>query len=113
MDPAWIECGFTLAGQYVTVSVRRLGPEERQRVAAEIAWFAEGVMTEIHHREAWRTVCDRILSRDVTITLDEERLNGVEGAWDQLVCRAFEAFVTANELDGTIKRHLNVGSLCD
>ena len=36
MDPSWIECGFDLSGQQVHIAVRRLGSDERVRLAAEI-----------------------------------------------------------------------------
>ena len=102
-------CGFTFDDQQVVVSVRRLTAGERQRVAAEIAWFAEGLLTATPQSEGWRTLIDRILSQDVAITLDEERMNTV--AWDQLICRVFETFVTANQLDGSIRDYLRTGFL--
>jgi hypothetical protein len=45
----------------------------------------------------------------VAITLDEERMHTV--AWDQLICRVFETFVTANQLDGAIRDQLRTGLL--
>src|SRR5262245_8140553 len=105
MDPAWIQCGFTIGDQQVQVSVRRLNPDQRRRVAAEIAWFAEGLLsTGRPCSPEWKTLLDRILTQDVAVTLDQERLGHGRDAWDQLVCRTFEAFLTANQLDRDIKR---------
>lgn len=108
MSATWINCGFELEGQQINVAVRRLEPDERRRMAAEIAWFADGMLAAgtAPKPEGWPDLLDRILSQDVTITLDEARFGEAEDVWDQLVCRVFEAFVTANHLDPTIRRHL-------
>jgi hypothetical protein len=107
MDAGWINCGFILAGQSVNVSVRRLSADERQRMAAEIAWFAENLLTAHPQSERWSMLLDRILSQDVSITIDEARFSNTRRAWDQLICLTFQAFVTANNLDGSIRTHLS------
>jgi hypothetical protein len=89
----------------VNVSVRRLSPDERQRIAAEVAWFAENLVTAHPQSERWGLLLDRILSQDVSITFDEARFSNTRHAWDQLICLTFQAFVTANSLDGSIRRH--------
>jgi hypothetical protein len=43
MDASWIECGFDLSGQQIQVAVRRLGSDERLRLTAEIAWYADAL----------------------------------------------------------------------
>lgn len=106
MGAGWIDCGFFLSGQRVKVSVRRLSPEERQRVAAEIAWFAETLLTAAPQSESWSTLFNRILSEDVSITLDEATFSHANRDWNQLICLTFEAFVTANELGEPIQRQL-------
>jgi hypothetical protein len=109
MDTSWIECAFDVAGRRVTVAVRRLGADERQRVAAEIAWFADGLVAPDRFLRAagWSELLERILTRDVAITLSEEAWPQSALVWDELVCRAFEVFVTANYLDALIRRHLD------
>ena len=97
-NPAWMECGLMIGGQPVRVAVRRLGPDEAQRVAAEIAWFADGVL-EGSSCAGWQRFFDRILTEDVAITMDPDLFGHTSAAWDLLVCRAFETFVTANGLD--------------
>jgi len=109
MDAGWIDCGFFLAGQRVNVSVRRLSAEERQRVAAEIAWFAESLLMATSLSENWSELINRILSQDVSITLDEAMFGKTNRDWDQLICLTFEAFVAANELGGPIKCQLKGG----
>ena len=106
MDAGWIDCGFFLAGQRVTVSVRRLNPDERQRVAAEIAWFAESLLAATPQSERWSMLLNRILSEDVSITLDKAQFGHKKRDWDRLICLTFEAFVKANELNGSINRQL-------
>jgi len=103
MGAGWIDCGFFVAGQRVDVSVRRLSAGERQRVAAEIAWFAESLLMSTPQSKNWSALINRILSQDVSITLDESRFGHANRDWDQLICLTFEAFVTANELGGPIK----------
>ena len=109
MDASWIECAFDVAGQRVNVAVRRLDADERQRVAAEIAWFAEGLVAPDRFVRAagWPELLERILRRDVAITLSEEAWPQSTLVWGELVCRAFEVFVTANYLDAPIRRHLD------
>jgi len=106
-NPGWMECGLMIGGQPVRVAVRRLGPDEAQRVAAEIAWFADGLL-EGSTCAGWQQLLDRILTQDVAITMDEELFHRADAAWDQLVCRAFETFVVANGLDIRTRLRLNV-----
>ena len=111
MDADWIDCGFHLSGQRVNVSVRRLSPDERQRVAAEIAWFADSLLAAVPQSESWSTLLNRILSQDVSITLDEKTFGHSNRDWERLICLTFEVFVTANELGGQITRQLQRQSL--
>jgi hypothetical protein len=101
IDPStWLERSFDVDGRHVDVSVRRLADDERERMAAEIAWFAEGLLTSGVERAAtgWPVLLQTILSRDVAITLDEDRPDRTDRFWHQVVCRAFEEFVRANHL---------------
>ena len=106
MDSTWIQSGFELNGQHVGVSVRRLSADEHRRLAAEIAWFADEVLLAQRASAGWGPIIERILSQGVTVTMDEEQLNGNPHAWDELVCRLFQTFVVVNQLDGAIKQHL-------
>ena len=108
MDGTWIQCGVFVGDQRVDVSVRRLGPDERQRMAAEIAWFAENLLTANAQSDRWSVLLDRILSQDVSITLDEAQFSHSDRAWDQLICLTFQAFVTANKLGGPIRSQLSL-----
>jgi hypothetical protein len=108
MDPSWIECGFDLSGQQVHVAVRRLGSDERLRMAAEIAWHADALTTfDAVRPEGWPDLLDRILTNDVAITCDEDLWAGSSLVRDEIVCRAFHAFVTANQLGPGITQHLS------
>ena len=98
-----------ISGQPVRVAVRRLGPDEAQRIAAEIAWFAESVL-DGSTCAGWRQLLDRILTQDVTITMDVDLFGHTGAAWDQLVCRAFETFVVTNGLDRDIRTPLRLKS---
>jgi hypothetical protein len=106
MEAPWIEYGFDLSGQQVHVAVRRLGSDERLRMAAEIAWFADALTAAGTVRPGWPDLLDRILSNDVAITCDEDLWEGSRQVQDEIVCRAFEAFVTANQLGPGITQHL-------
>jgi hypothetical protein len=107
MNAPWIECGFDLSGQQVHVSVRRLGSDERLRMAAEIAWYADALTAaEVARPAGWPDLLDRILTNDVAITCDEHLWAGSRQVQDEIVCRAFQAFVTANQLGPGITQHL-------
>jgi hypothetical protein len=101
----WIACSVDVAGRHVGVSVRSLDEGERERMAAQIAWFAEGMTIPGVELDAtgWPAVLANILARDVAITLDENRPVDTDDFWNQVVCRAFEMFVTANGLRPTLK----------
>ena len=96
----WIECSFDIEGQHIGVSVRRLDDDERRRMAAEIAWFAEGLLTPGVDlgSTGWPALLDTILSHSVAITLDEDSADDAVDFWNQVICRTFEAFVRANRL---------------
>ena len=41
----WIESSFDVNGHHFRVSARRLVDHERERMAAEMAWFADDLST--------------------------------------------------------------------
>jgi len=106
MDATWIESGFDLNGQHVGVSVRQLTADEYRRLAAEIAWFADELLVVQKTSPGWRPIIERILSHDVTVTMDERQLKGDPRVWDELNCRLFQTFVVVNRLDTAIRQHL-------
>jgi len=106
MDATWIQSGFELNGQHVGVSVRQLTADEHRRLAAEIAWFMDEILMVQKTSPSWRPIIERILSRDVTVTLNEEQLKGDSHFWDELICRLFQTFVAVNCLDAAIRQHL-------
>jgi hypothetical protein len=96
----WTECSFEVDGRRVGVSVKRLDHDERQRMAAEIAWFVEGLLTpgvELGGT-GWPALLGEILSRCVVITLDEEGLEDTDDFWNRVISRTFEAFAVTNQL---------------
>jgi len=96
----WAECSFEVEGRRVTVSVRRLVHDERQRMAAEIAWFAEGLLTPGVELKTtgWSALLGEVLARHVAITVDEEGVDDADDFWNQVLCRTFEAFGVTNQL---------------
>jgi hypothetical protein len=109
----WVECSFEIEGQRVGARVRRLGDDERGRMAAEIAWFADGLLTPGVELDgtAWPSLLDEILTRHVTVTLDADRSEDAVGFWRQVVCLTFEAFVKANELYPTRRGRLGARAM--
>ena len=107
---SWAECSFEVNGRRVQVCVQRLDHDERQRMAAEIAWFAEGLLTPGVELKTtgWSALLGEILSRHVAITVDEEGLEDANDFWNQVMCRTFEAFAEANQLypHGVFEREL-------
>src|ERR1700676_905612 len=71
--PARIESSFEIDRHHVRVSVRRLDEYERERVAAEIAWFADVLSTPGVDADAvgWMPFIQRLLD-DVDITVDDD-----------------------------------------
>ena len=108
MDASWIDCAFEVEGERVEVAVRRLTADERQRMSAEIAWHADVVLTSKNgaRPSGWSVLLERILAHNVAITISEDVRWQSKSAWDELVCRVFEMFVIANDLDAPIRRHL-------
>ena len=107
MDGSWMYCTFDLCGHSVHVAVRRLDSDERVRLAAEIAWYAAGLIACEPFRPAgWPDLLDRIFTKDVTVSCSEDLWEGSRQIQDEIVCRAFEAFVTANQLGPGLLQHL-------
>jgi len=107
MDASWMSCRFDLRGYQVLVAVRRLDADERVRLAAEIAWYAAGLTAcEPVRHAGWPDLLDRILTNDVAVLCSEDLWEGSRQIQDEIVCRAFEAFVTANQLGPGLRQHL-------
>ena len=108
----WIECSFDVEGQHIGVSVKRLDDDERQRMAAEIAWYAAGLLTpgvEPGSTSSWPALLDQILSHYVAITVDEDRSDAAVDFWNQVICRSFGAFARTNRLFSDLEQHLGAG----
>jgi hypothetical protein len=107
-----VESSFEAGGHCVRVSVTPLGEAERERVAAEMAWFADLLSTPGVDVEAtgWMPFLQRLLD-DVAITVDDHVVDQLQGIWDQVVWRALRAYIDANRLDPSLKRHLQSGSI--
>jgi hypothetical protein len=67
MSAMWVESGFDVSGRHVSISVKRLGDHEGERLAAEMAWFAQGLLTRDVDVQSvgWERVLQRILSEHV------------------------------------------------
>jgi hypothetical protein len=109
----WIESAFDAEGYRFRVSIRRLGDEERERIAAEMAWFADLLSATDVDVEAigWMPFLQRILRDDVAITVDDEVVGKLESMWNQVVWRTVRAYIDANHLDPSMKRHLGSARL--
>jgi len=105
----WIESSFEVEGQQIGVSVRRLGDDERQRMAAQLAWFAQGVTNGIDPSAMkWQEFFQTILDGDVAVTLDEAGVDQASGFWDEVLRRTFEVFIRANQLGPVVKMSLGL-----
>jgi hypothetical protein len=105
---SWIQSSFELHGRRVSVSVRRLPDDERRRVAAQVAWFADAVLHGAKPSAAeWPAFFQDILTNDVTITVEEDGIDAITGFWDHALCRIFQTYLRANQLDPAIC--LNMG----
>jgi hypothetical protein len=110
----WIEASFDVDGHHFGVSVKRLDDRERERTAAEMAWFAHGLLTPEVDLKAigWTPFLQQVLSEYVAITVDEDKMDRLESMWDQVICLALRAFVDVNELDPALRRYLRSEPTC-
>jgi hypothetical protein len=108
MATRWIETSFDLDGHRIGVSVRRLRDDEAARLAASLAWFASVALTPGADLDAtdWPQVLQRILSDYVSLTVDDETLARREELWTPLCLGALRSFVTVNQIDPAVARHL-------
>ena len=110
----WIESSFDVDGHHVRVSARRLVDHERERIAAEMTWVAQCLLTPEVDLEAigWTPLLQQILSEYVAITVDEGTLDRLEGIWDEVVRRALGAFIQVNERSPALRRYLRAERRC-
>jgi hypothetical protein len=103
----WVDTSFDVDGHHVGVSVRRLEDPEAERIAAEMAWFAQRLLTGVDIEGiGWTTFLQQILSDSVDLTVAEDTLTQLESKWDLVVCRTLSVFVEANKLGPALRRYL-------
>jgi hypothetical protein len=106
-----VESSFEADGHCVRVSIKRLDEAERERVAAEMAWFADLLSTGVDvEASGWMSFLQRLLD-DVAITVDDHVVDRLQDMWDQVVGQALRAYIDANQLDSSLKQRLRCGSI--
>jgi len=105
-----LESSFDTNGIHVRVSIKRLCDEERKRIAAEVAWFTDLLLTPGVDPDAvgWTSFLQRILD-DVAITVDDEAVDQLQPLWDLVLSRALRAYIDANGLDACLKQCYTAG----
>jgi len=72
-----------------------------------VAWFAESLLTGAELEQAgWPALLQHVLANHVAITTDDPLITADTPFWSLILCRAFEAFMTANGLDQAVRRHI-------
>jgi hypothetical protein len=115
MSAMWIESEFDVGGRHVLVSVKRVDDLEGERLAAEMAWFAQGLLTraeDVESAAGWASVLQQILTEHVAITVEEDTLDDLERIWDPLVHQALETFLRVNRLNTILRRYLHTEPTC-
>jgi hypothetical protein len=103
----WVLSSFAINGQRVEVSVKRLDVAGAERAAAELAWFTYEAGAQAENlAPGWSVFLQRVLSDCVALTVDPDRMAALEGAWDDVVSGAFQAFVRTNDLQPAVLRYL-------
>jgi hypothetical protein len=103
----WIHCSFDLEARRIDAAIRRFDEHERQRVAAEAAWFAESALAGVKaEAPAWKEFLERVMSSHVALTMNEEGLDAADEFWYRLFCRAFEMVLVVNGLDHAIRARI-------
>jgi hypothetical protein len=103
----WVPSSFAINGQRVDVSVKRLDPAGAERAAAELAWFTYEAGAQAENLAPdWSVFLQQVLSDCVALTIAPDRMADIEGAWDDVVSGAFQAFVRVNNLQPAVLRYL-------
>src|SRR5262245_51545563 len=93
----------------VTLSVCVLTPEEREPVAASVAWLAaaSAVPAETLKTDAWHALIETVLSPYIAITVDHECPEGLGGAWcDAPIRAATISVIHTNALEDLVRLFL-------
>ncbi len=105
-----LESSFDANGIQVRVSIKRLRDDERKRIAAEVAWFTDLLLTPGVDADAvgWTSFLQRMLD-DVAITVDDGAVEQLQPLWDLVLWRVLRAYIDANGLDACLKQWLHGG----
>jgi len=79
-----------------------------------VAWFAESLLTGTELEQAgWPVFLQHVLANHVAITTDQDEppVTADTPFWSLVLCRAFEAFMTANGLDQAVRRRIEAGTV--
>ena len=93
----------------VTLSVCVLTPDEREPVAASVAWLAaaSAVPAATLNTDGWHALIERVLSPYVAFTVDHECPERLGGAWwDEAIRAATVWFIRANALEDLVRLYL-------
>jgi hypothetical protein len=100
----------TVENREVGLSVRVLQPNEREVVAASMAWLAGIAFSErdVVTHSTWTTFVEELLGAYVSFDVDDdepERLGPIW--WDEVIRSATTALIRANGLEPLIDRFLS------
>ncbi len=101
-----LERSVEIEGHRVVMAVTVLPADERERMAASIAWFADAAMHQ-PAADAWHVFVDEVIGTHVSFTVDELRLVDLDaGWWTKAIRAATLAFVQINGLAAGLERSL-------
>lgn len=86
-----------------------LEPDECERTAAAIAWFALQSLSDAAAADAatWRTFIEKVIFQHVEFTVPEEKVESLGLAWwNEATGRAMAAFVRTNHLEPAVNRYI-------
>lgn len=108
MATRWTDASFDLEGHRIGVSVKRLADDEVERLAAHLAWFATVAATPGADLDAteWPQLLQRIMSDDVSFTVDDETLGRLDELGTPLCSGALRTLAQVNQIDPAVTRHL-------
>jgi hypothetical protein len=106
----WVESSILVGNQPVGLSMQLLEPDECERAAAAIAWFAPQSLSDAAAADAvtWRTFIETVIFQHVEFTVPEEKVEAFGLAWwNEATGRAMAEFVRTNHLEPAVNRYID------
>lgn len=106
----WTDTVIRVGERDVTLSLVLLEPEQREPVAASVAWLATASAQPAAALEhaGWHALIENVLAPYIAFTVDHEDPMALGGEWWDLALRqATLSFIRANQLEMLVRRFMS------